>query len=752
MKLLTSIEKSKETELIYDNLLETIDVGFYQVTIDGQMLNHNRAHNIILGYSSSESLKSKDVRQFWQNPQHREIYLKYLLNNGFTKDYICHALKKDGTKIVVELSSHLIRDETGIPVRIDGTFIDVTEKYTLQKKLEESEEKYRLITENANDLIRVLNENFEFEYLNESVHKRILGYENKDMIGKTSLPFLHPDDRKDATRSTYHNLKRGKGSYQARFKDKNGNYKWFEFAGKYFFDGKKVKKILSIARDINERKIAELKLKESEEKYRLISETAYDLIGVLNNKFKYEYINETAFQQILGYSSKDLLGKSALIFTHPNDIASTVNALTEGFKQGEGGAELRFRHKEGHWVWIEAKGKTFIDKDGKLNAIVISRDITNRKFSEKKLKESEEKYRLISENANEIITVQNEDFQIEYVNEIALKNILGYCADEVIGKPTFQFAHPDDRKETILSFNKLLMKESLPLQSRYKHKDGRYVWLEINLETYFNSQGEKKYLTISRDITKIKEAEQKLRSSEKRYREAYNIANFYKDLFAHDINNILHIISSSAELISYYLGDSEKSKVIDDISNIIKKQVERGAKLVSNVHILSKLEEDEIHAQPTEICRLMENAIDFIKKSYNNRIIHINIDCDEDHITVNANELLQDVFENILLNGVKYNENSNIEIRIRVSKMCINNKKYNKIEFIDNGIGVSDDRKEIVFKRGNREIKGAKGMGLGLSLVKEILNTFNGKIWVEDKIKGDYSKGSNFVIILPELE
>jgi len=62
---------------------------------------------------------------------------------------------------------------------------------------------------------------------------------------------------------------------------------------------------------------------------------------------------------------------------------------------------------------------------------------------------------------------------------------------------------------------------------------------------------------------------------------------------------------------------------------------------------------------------------------------------------------------------------------------------------------VPDDRKDIIFKKGNRELKGDKGMGLGLSLVSKIINSFNGKIWVEDKIKGDYRKGSNFIIILP---
>ncbi|MFW9971177.1 MAG: sensor histidine kinase, partial [Candidatus Odinarchaeota archaeon] len=118
----------------------------------------------------------------------------------------------------------------------------------------------------------------------------------------------------------------------------------------------------------------------------------------------------------------------------------------------------------------------------------------------------------------------------------------------------------------------------------------------------------------------------------------------------------------------------------------------------------------------------------------------------------NANELLQDVFENIILNAVKYNEKDEVCIFIKVSKTQNDGNEYNKIEFIDNGIGIPDERKLIIFKQGNRDLKGTKGMGLGLSLVKRILNAFNGKIWVEDKVKGDFTQGSNFIILLPELE
>ena len=93
-----------------------------------------------------------------------------------------------------------------------------------------------------------------------------------------------------------------------------------------------------------------------------------------------------------------------------------------------------------------------------------------------------------------------------------------------------------------------------------------------------------------------------------------------------------------------------------------------------------------------------------------------------------------------------------IEITVRVSKLKIDKKNHFKFEFIDNGIGVPDNRKEAIFLSGNRELKGSKGMGLGLSLVSKIMQVFNGKIWVEDKVRGDYTQGSNFILLLPEAK
>ncbi len=225
---------------------------------------------------------------------------------------------------------------------------------------------------------------------------------------------------------------------------------------------------------------------------------------------------------------------------------------------------------------------------------------------------------------------------------------------------------------------------------------------------------------------------------------------FYRDLLTHDVNNILQNILSSTELYSLYRKNGKNAKDLDDLINIIRNQGFRGTNLVSNVQKLVKLEESEIYLEKINVIKMLKDAIEIIKRSFQEREINISINTPKETIWVKANELLLDLFENILINAEKYNKNPNVEIDVTISKELNHEIDYVKIEIKDNGIGIPDHRKETIFKRSYNKEKYSKGMGFGLSLVKKIIDKYNGKIWVEDKVPGDYSQGSNFIVLIPE--
>lgn len=245
------------------------------------------------------------------------------------------------------------------------------------------------------------------------------------------------------------------------------------------------------------------------------------------------------------------------------------------------------------------------------------------------------------------------------------------------------------------------------------------------------------------------ESEKLLKESEEKYRKAYYQANLYRDIFAHDINNILQNISSSAELSSLYLNNPEKLHTLKELYEIINEQVNRGKKLIINVRKITEIDESEIILEKIDANRLLRNAIEFLHNSFQTRNINIQLNTPTKNLYVMANNLLLDVFENILINAVRYNDKSKIEIIIDISKEEKDEKEFIKMEFKDNGIGISDYRKNTIFERGSRKRYKSKGMGLGLSLVRKIIDTYNSDIWVEDRVNGDYKQGSNFVVLIP---
>ncbi|MFX1557897.1 MAG: PAS domain S-box protein, partial [Promethearchaeota archaeon] len=502
----------------------------------------------------------------------------------------------------------------------------------------------------------------------------------------------------------------------------------------------------------------------SEEIFRtLVEESSLGIIILQNGYVKY---TNNALSDISGYSLNELRNWSQNEFMekiHPEDLPIVVENLNRKLideKSISSHYTIRIITKSGMIKWIDLHSKMLNYKSlPSIFATFI--DITEKKEAELKIKvaaekirKSEEKYRDLYEEAPNAYFSVNRDGLIVGCNAAAEK-LLRYSKEELLNKKFFELYYDSEHgtQKAKKLFQKFLNGEtSQDEELQMMRKNGEPVWISLSVKPIIDKDGnvvESRSMVI--DITERKIAENTLKISEQKYREAYDRANFYKDLFAHDINNILQIVNSSAELTILNLRGNVESKEIESIANIIKRQIQRGSKLVSNVQTLSEFEESQISINPIDVREQLENSIEFIKKSYSERLLNIKIKQFCDEIIVNANEYLQEVFENVLINAIKYNKNPSVEINIKISTQNYDKKDYYKLEFIDNGIGVADERKKLIFERGKRELKGTKGMGLGLSLVKKIIESYKGKIWVEDKVKGDYTQGSKFIILLPIL-
>ena len=236
------------------------------------------------------------------------------------------------------------------------------------------------------------------------------------------------------------------------------------------------------------------------------------------------------------------------------------------------------------------------------------------------------------------------------------------------------------------------------------------------------------------------------------YQDAYYRTKCVKGLFIHDISNLFHIISNSIELCESLLKEEVKAEDIMEYFQMITQQLTRGKKLIRNVRNLSDLEEYEMPLEPVEVFSKLRSAIDFTRISFPKRDINIKVISDYENLYAMANELLSEVFENIIMNSINYNKNRVIHIEVIISKVDIQYEDYVKFEFKDNGMGIDDARKEIIFQETHIKSRHSKGMGIGLSLVAKLMGLYGGEIWVENRINGDSTKGSNFVILIPLIK
>jgi PAS domain S-box-containing protein len=378
--------------------------------------------------------------------------------------------------------------------------------------------------------------------------------------------------------------------------------------------------------------------------------------------------------------------------------------------------------------------------------LVHIEDITEKRKANEKLRDSERKYRTLFEEALNPIFIVDENGSYVDLNEAA-REFLEDKREDIIGKNTFDYSPPGFFKEQKKKHSPFYSRRTL--ETHY-FVNGRIKILILNVVP-FEYMGEKRLFGIGQDITDLKRIESELKKSHDKYKQAFNQTKFYRDIVVHDIRNILQNIKSSIHMTKYYLQDAFNIDEVLNFNSIIHQQLIRGEKLISNINKLSKIEEEKPNLSRENVIRYLQDAIDYINKTFPNESIEIQLNSKKNEYYICANNLLQDVFENILLNAIKYNEHELIEISIDLSLKTENDQEYVVIEVKDNGIGIPDSLKKAIFKK-TEAGKGGKGMGVGLSLVRTAMSLYDGNITVKNRVEDDYTKGSNFILSIPTIK
>ncbi len=524
-------EMISESEERYRTIIDEIDEGYYEVDLAGDFTFVNDSMIRQLKYSREE-LIGMNYRTYIPREEVEGVYK--IFNRAYRtgeviKWFPVTNIRKDGRPIFAEDSISCRRDKEGRVIGFRGISRDVTERKLAEAALRESENRYRDLVENSQDLICTHDLEGNLLSVNEAP-VRALGYSREFLLQVKMKDLLTPEqhDRFEAYLKEIKEKSRASGIL--RLKTATGETRYWEYNNTLRTEGVAVPIVRGIAHDVTERRQAELALRESEERYRLHFENVSDVIFSYDRKFRITSISPS-LERTLGYKPEEFVGKSFvdLNILPPESLEKVLSDVKRVFA-GERLDSLIYKliARDGTIKYGEFSSTPLL-REGQVVAVVsVGRDITERKRAEEALRLSEEKYRLIADNSNDWIYMINPDGKFQYVSP-SCERLTGYSPQEFINNPGLflDIIHPDDQ-EQVKSHLEIVRKEAEPhnLEFRIITKGNDLCWIRHSCLPVRNEQGQ--YVGRSgtnRDITERRQAENALRASEEWFRKIFEEAH-----------------------------------------------------------------------------------------------------------------------------------------------------------------------------------------------------------------------------------
>jgi len=618
-----------------------------------------------------------------------------------------------------------------------------------EDSLVESEERYRIAIEHSNDGVAIVKGCYHIFVNNKFLE--IFGYNNRDeIIGNQIYITVHPDDR-EMVISINERRQRGEdvpSKYEFKGIKKDGTTVFIEVsAAGIIYRGEPA--TLAYLRDITEHKMMNDALKESERRYRDLVENA--LVGIYAADINgcISYINNT-FSIMFGFDSREEMISIGLAsrFKNHKDRRMFVKTLLKAGKLNN--FELELLKKDGQTINVLLNATS---KDNIISGMVL--DITEHKLSEQLLRQSEEKYRNIFENAVEGIFQSTEDGRYLSVNP-ALAKMYGYGSpEEVIAGITDiekqLYVNPWER----LIFKELLEKNGIieRFEIQVYKKNRSKFWISFNARAVKDSNGLILYYegTVE-DITSRKQAEEEKMRLEAQLRQSQRMEAIGQLAggIAHDFNNVLIGIKGIAMRA---LKKTPSENPLYDKLELILKGAQRGHDLVKRILTFSR--KGESNFKPVRVGQIIRETVRMMQVSVPPNIeISENVLTKDDTVLADQIQIYQVVL-NLCFNGVHAMEDKGGMLKVSLADESIDPSEhlqhpglkkgdYLKITVSDTGRGMTPETIKRIFDPFFTTKRPEDGTGLGLSVVKSIVKEHNGLITVSSEL----SKGTSFCVYL----
>ncbi len=738
----------------YQDIITNMIDGFYQTDLDENIVYCNPAFAQIHGYTNDE-LIGKNIREtLYQRPSDRDQFLQEIEKSGKVHGWIVYSKHKDGSQIILEVSSHKIVDEGGSIVGVEGIVRDITRRRRLEEEKLLQAAEYHNLFENLSEGIYRTDDSGKIVICNSHL-AQIFGYQNKDeLIGQNTRELYFDPAERDIF-ITELKAKGLVGNYTEKLKKKDGSAIIVSVNASYItYDSAKQDWVEGSVRDVT-----------AEETYKEICQLSHrmssDAIYVISLDKRFKYVNE-AVCRLLGYEEGDLLGKEYTVVVHPEDLTVVSTELLKKMKNPHYESHYRFRciRKDTLLMWVEVDSR-FCTYLGEPAVIGFARDITATVVQEQREHQYKEeleslvrertrtlefernRFHAILDGMLEPVNIISDDFVVRYQNKLS-RDVFG---DGIDGKCYKVFKCNSFRKETC-KLHRLFQQNEADMYYERTYKNGKIY--RYAARRFKDMDGTNAMLEIGMDITELRKKEIELIQSSKMATLGELAAGM-----AHELHQPLNHIGISVPLIREDLARC-KSAHVAQVSNRldeINRQLDRARRIVDRVRGFSRYRLPDEPPQLTDVNAIVENAMTFFGEQFRAHGIAVlyQLEANIPPILV-APDRVEQVVVNLITNAREAIDAKWKSLPAPLGTPQIVLKTYYDakgrrvgIAVADNGNGIPKRLRRKIFDRFFTTKKEGLSQGLGLAISSDLVKGQGGKI----KVNSNDGEGSQFSIEFP---
>jgi PAS domain S-box-containing protein len=751
----------RESEARFSKIFQTSPMGSLIFRLaDGRAVNVNEAALTTMGYSRQEILG--------HNPQELNIFPEgdYTFNDSIKILSLGESIRNQDTKI--RRKSGELRDVLGSLelIELNGEKMvmvitsDITERKRAEEELRASEERYRNLIENMNDIVMEVDANGNYCYLSPNF-SHISEYPLEEELGGSALRHIHPDDLPMVLQKLEQSIHMERQSATYRVMRNNGEWRWLETVGTPYRASDGTIHLITVARDITERKQAEDALRRNEHVLRLFVEHSPASIAMFDRDMRY-IIASRRYLTDYRLPDQDLTGRSHYeVFPEMPERWKEIHrrCLTGMVEKME---EDPFPREDGTLDWVRWEIRPWYEETGRIGGIILfSEVITERKRAEKAIQDTNEK--LAHAQAMAHIGSWEHDLTTDrlYWSD-EMYRIMGFPIGKQISFEEMMSVFPLEERAKFRQAINAALYEYSRYSMDYCIVRPDHTRRDIHDEGEVTRDEQGHLIRINgttQDITDRKRVERDLQTLNVRLEQRVtertmelSYANRAKDEFlanmSHELRTPLNAILGLSESLLEQRRGPLNERQIQSI-DLIASSGKHLLSLINDILEVSKIEAGKLqmHTDTVSVKELCRSSLNFIKELALKKLISVEFTCDESISTLQADpQRVKQVLINLLTNAVKFTPE-----RGRVGLDVSTNAARNRILFsvTDSGIGIAaEDLKKLFTPFTQLDSSLARqysGTGLGLSLVQKLTEAHGGSVRVESEV----GKGSRFTVILP---